>query len=209
MRPPPFLPMPPPPLLDGRPLPPNFPDIRFTPPRLPPPTIDRRYSDERSPPPPLPFDPAWLPPPMPAGRSPPYVDRYSPRDDDRSPSSFHSSVAASGSSTSLNKSTSGSRSRVKSPPRLVDRGPPHVARPRPEFGVPSAANIRGVYQQNFRCCFMLIRAISHEECVELDFGLVGMGTLFICRSSPGSTLVMCMCISYRHFVLFLKFNFGR
>ena len=160
--PPPFLPMPPRPLLmDGRPLPPNFPDIRFTPPRPPPPMMDRRYSDERSPPPPpLPFDPAWLPPPLPGGRSPPYVDRYSPRDDDRSPSSFHSSMPASGSSASLNRTnvalTSGSRSYMKSPPRLVDRGPPHVARPRPEFGVPSP-NVRGMYQQNERCCF-----VSHE-----------------------------------------------
>ena len=146
--PPPFLPMPPPPpLLDGRPMPPNFPDLRFTPPRPPPPMIDRRYSDERSPPPPLPYDPAWLPPTLPGGRSPPYMDRYSPRDSDRSPSSFHSSVP--GSSTSLNRtnvaSSSGSRSRMKSPPRLGDRGPPHVARPRPELGVPSP-NIKGIYQ---------------------------------------------------------------
>jgi len=148
MRPPPFLPVPPP-LLDGRPLPPNFPDMRFAPPRFPPPVMDRRYPDERSPPPHLPFDPAWLPPPLPGGRSPPYMDRCSPRDGDRSPSSFHSSVPASSSSASLNRtnvaSTSGSRSRVKSPPRLVDRGPPHVARPRPEFGVPSPG-VRGMYQ---------------------------------------------------------------
>jgi len=152
MRPPrpPFLPIPPPPLLDGRPLPPGFPDMRFASPRLPPPMMDRRYPDERSPPP-LPFDPAWLPPPLPGGRSPPYMDRYSPRDGDRSPSSFHSSIPASGSSASLNRanvaSTPDSRSQVKSPPQLVDRGPPHVPRPRPEFGVPvPSANVGGVYR---------------------------------------------------------------
>jgi len=141
MRPRPFFPVPPPPLLDGRPLPPNFP-----PPRLPMPMVDRQYADERSP-----FDPAWLPPPLPGRRSPPYMDRYSPRDDDRSPSSFHSSIPPSGSSASLSRSnvasTSGNRSSVKSPPVLVDRGPPHIARPRPEFGVPSP-NVRGMYQQN-------------------------------------------------------------
>jgi len=142
MRPPPFHPIPPPPLLDGRPMPPDFPDMRYGPPRLPPPMMDRRYPDERSPPPPLPFDPAWLPPPVPGGRSPPYLDRYSPHDDDRSPSSFHSSTSFNRTNAS---STPGSRTRVMSPPRLVDRGPPHVARPRPEFAVPSP-NVRGMHR---------------------------------------------------------------
>jgi len=177
MRPPlPFLPMPPPPLLDGRPLPPHFP---LTPPRLPPPMMDRRYADERSPPP-LPFDPAWLPPPVPGGRSPPYMDRYSPRDGDRSPSSFHSSVPASNSSASLNRmnmaSTPGSRSRVKSPPRLVDRGPPHVARPRPELGVPSP-NVRGMYlkfnhdhnrNKKLSYCWETVRRESMPRIAEMD-----------------------------------------
>ena len=142
MRPPPlFHPMPPPRLLDGRPMPPDFPDRRYGPPRLPPPMIDRRYPDERSPPPPLPFHPAWLSPPPPGGRSsPPYLDRFSPRDDDRSPSSFHSSTSVNRSGVTT--STPGSRTRAMSPPRLVDRGPPHVARPRPEFAVLSPS-VRG------------------------------------------------------------------
>jgi len=134
MRPPPFHPVPPPPLLNGRP----FPDMRIMPPRLPPPMVDRRYLDERSPPP-LPFD--WLPPP--GDRSPPYMDRYSPRDDDLSPASFHSSASLS--RTNVTTSTPGNRTRMMSPPRLGDRGPPHVARPRPELGVASSA-MRGTHQ---------------------------------------------------------------
>ena len=168
------IPPPPPPLLDGRPLPPGFPDMCFTPPRLPPPMMDRRYPDERSlPPPPLPFEPPpWLPPPLPGGRSPPHMDRYSPRDGDRSPSSFHSSIPASGSSASLNRtnvaSTPSSRSQVMSPPHLVDRGPPHVARPQPEFGIPSS---RG--ETLCLTIFCTVRLVNIYTCnTYFTFGLV-------------------------------------
>jgi hypothetical protein len=136
--PPPFYPQMLPP--GDRPLPPHLRDMRHT-----PPIVSPMFDMRRMPMPP--FDP-WRGPPVYHGRSPSDLDRYSPRDGDRgSPSSLHSPLPARGSSPTLNRGGRVSppayqRGRPGSPPQLVDRGPPHVARPRPEFGVPPP-NARG------------------------------------------------------------------
>jgi len=135
--PPPFFPGHPMMPMSDRTLPPRLLDMRHTPP-IPSPMFDMRFSR-----PPLPFD-HWRGPPGYRGRSPSPVDRYSPVD--RSPSSAHSPLPARGSSPTFRgqrSSPSGyQRGRPTSPPELVDRGPPHLARPRPELAMPPA-NARG------------------------------------------------------------------